>query len=160
MWGRSDTAAGRRCVANGFRGKQHTPERCGRRHVGLGRALAYGDADAGARDVGVAERDLALLDQVVQHLALHDDEISRLAAIETAGEPAGGSIDDAEHVPAGAFERWREFLDCRVHGGGDHSVYLHGIRRARANDQRSRSDDRECAHDNPSYHAGSSPFAL
>ena len=99
----------------------------GRRHVGLGRALAHGDADAGARDVGAAERDLALLDQVVQHLLVHDDEISRLAAVETAGEPAGGSVDDAEHVPAGAFERRREFLDRRVHGGGDHGVDLGGI---------------------------------
>src|SRR5215831_2998994 len=131
-----------------------------RRHVGLGRALAHGDADAGARDVRAAAHDLALLDQLVERLAVHDDEIDRLAGVQAAGEPAGGSIGDAEHVPIGALERRRELVDRRLHGGGDHGVDLGGVRRARGHDQRSRGRDRACAHDTSSYHAGSSPFAL
>jgi hypothetical protein len=81
--GRGDAAAGRRGVGDGFRGQQRALERFGRRHVGLGRALAHGDADAGARDVGAGGRDLALLDQLVERLAVHDDEIGRLAGVQT-----------------------------------------------------------------------------
>jgi len=121
-------------VGDGFRRKQRAPERFGRRHVGLGRALAHGDADAGARDVGAAAHDLALLDQLVERLAVDDDEIGRLAGVQTPREPAGGSIGDAEHVPIGALERRREFVDRRLHGGSDHGVDLGSVRRARGHD--------------------------
>src|SRR5207244_1569308 len=78
----------------------------------------------GAREVGAAGRDLALLDQLIEHLALHDDEVGRLAAVEAPREGAGRPIDDTERVSARAFERWRQLLDRRPHRGGDHGVDL------------------------------------
>src|SRR5262249_45760725 len=87
-------------------------------------------------------------------------EIGRLAGVQAPREPAGGSIGDAKHVPVGALERRREFIDRRLHGGGDHGVDLRGMRRARGHDQRSPGRDPAGAHDTVSYHAGSSPFAL
>src|SRR5262249_61883435 len=92
--------------------------------------------------------------------AAHAAGIGRLAGVQAPREPARGSVGDAKHVPIGALERRREFIDRRLHGGGDHGVDLGGMRRARGHDQYRRGRDRACAHDIVSYHAGSSPFAL
>lgn len=47
-------------------------ERFGCGDVGLGRALAYGNADAGAREIGAARQYLALFDQIVDRIAVDD----------------------------------------------------------------------------------------
>jgi hypothetical protein len=69
-------------VTHGLRREQRTLERFGRRHVGLGRALAHSDADAGAREVGAAGHDLALLDEFVNRSAVGEEDIDRFAAVE------------------------------------------------------------------------------
>src|SRR6516225_6423337 len=81
-------------------------------------------------------------------------------AMDFAASSARLSASGDDTSGVGAPERRREFIDRRLHGGGDHGVDLGGMGRARGHDQRSRGRDRACAHDTSSYHAGSSPFAL
>ena len=129
---RRDAAAGGRGVAHGLRREQRALERFGRRHVGLGRALAHGDADAGAREVDAAAHDLALLDEAVDRRCVGQEDVDRFAALEARDQRAGRGIARADAVAVRALERRQQFVGRRLDRGRDERVDLGGPGRCRS----------------------------
>jgi hypothetical protein len=72
---RGDAAAGGRAA---WPSSTARCSRVGRRHVGLGRALAHGDTDAGTREVSAAGHHLAPLDELVDRRA-----VATMASVST-----------------------------------------------------------------------------
>ena len=122
-----DAAAGGRGVADGLGGEQRALQRLGRRHVGLRRALAHGDADAGAAKIDAAARDLALLDELVERRGIGQEDIDRLAALEARQQRAGGRVAGANGVAVGALERRQQFIGRGLDRGRDERVDLGGM---------------------------------
>src|SRR5262249_30815806 len=116
-------------------------------HVGLRRALAYADADAGAHQVDARGDDLATLDQLVERGAVSEEDVDRLAALAARGQRAPRRVAGAGDAGAGALERWQQFVGCSLDCGRDERVDLSGAGGADRSDER--SDDCERAHDIP-----------
>ena len=132
---RRDAAAGGRGVAHGLCREQRALERFGRRHVGLGRALAHGDADAGAREVDAAAHDLALLDEVVDRRAVGQEDVDGFAAVKAGDQRAGRRIARADGVAVRALEGRQQFVRHRLDRGRDERVDLGGPGRPGRNEQ-------------------------
>src|SRR5215510_6095106 len=78
--------------------------------------------------------------------AVDHDHVGRLAGDEPPGDAARWAVADADHVPAGALERRDEFVDRRLHGGGDQRIDLRPRCRTHGSHQPGRSRDRKLAH--------------
>ena len=87
---RRDAAAGGRGVAHAPCREQRLLERFGRGHIRFGRALAHGDADPGAREVGATRNDLALFDELVDGRAVGQENVGGLPGVEAGDQRAGG----------------------------------------------------------------------
>ena len=101
---------------------------------GLRRALAHGDADAGAREIDAAAGDLALLDELVERRRVGQEHVDGFAAVEAGDQRAGGRIARANAVAVGAFERRQQFVGRRFDRGRDERVDFGGceLRRSRS----------------------------
>ena len=152
-----DAAAGRRGVADRLGGEQRALQRLGRRHVGLRRALAHRNADAGAAKVDAAARDLAQLDELVERRRIGQEDIDRLAALEARQQRAGRRIARSNGVAVGAFEGRQYFIGRGFDRGRDERIDLGGL--SSASRSRKRDGEHECAHGKSFHHPGSRPLA-
>src|SRR5690348_16810873 len=97
-----------------LRSKERSLERLGCANVGLRRALAHGNADAGAGEVNPAAGDeRALLEQLIGEIGRPDDEIAGDTRTYLRNKLRPGDEGDADLVAARAFE-YRDDLVQRL----------------------------------------------
>ena len=141
--------AGRIC--DRFGRQQRMLECVGRADVGLRRARAHGDADAGAHEIDTAAGDeLALLDEVVDAGARHDHQVGDLAALHPAHD-AGGAGPGRRHLVLGCALELRDQLEIGLLDGIraqdlEFSCVRHACNHQEAGGAERRGAERFCFH--------------
>ncbi len=108
-----------------FGREQGLLERLGRGDVGLGRALAHGDADARAGQIDpAAGDDHVARDQIVDHFRGQDRKIAGRPGLELLDQAVGGAPGDGELRAAGALERRDDIEHHRFHAIGAENFHL------------------------------------
>jgi hypothetical protein len=146
-----------RGMAHRLGGEQRALQRFWRRDIGMRRALAHRDADTGAAKIDAAARDLALLDELVECRRIGQEDIDRLAALETRQQCAGGRIAGADGMAVGALERRQYLIGCGLDRGRDERIDLGGLSGAGRGGECDGKYKR--AHDKSFHHHGSRPLA-